>query len=126
MNKLIKVESSNFGTIICDYYSNAQEEFFMTRQQVGQALEYENSMIAIAKIHERYEERFKKYSVLTKLMSTDGRKYETYLYSAKGVYEICCWSHQPKADNFYDHVYDILEGLRLGYLKLSTGHNSLH
>lgn len=41
------------------------------------------------------------------------------LYSAKGVYEICRWSRQPKADEFYDHVYEILEGLRLGYLKLS-------
>jgi len=48
------------------------------------------------------------------------------LYSAKGVYEICRWSRQPKADAFYDHVYDILEGLRLGYLKLTTEHQSPH
>ena len=57
--------------------------------------------------------------VLTKLTGTDGKRYETYLYSAKGVYEICRWSRQPAADAFYDHVYAILEGLRIGYIELT-------
>lgn len=92
----------------------------MTRQQIGQALEYDNPMIAIAKIHDRHKDRLDKFSVLTKLGSADGKQYNTHLYCAKGVYEICRWSRQPKADEFYDHVYDILEGLRLGYLTLKA------
>lgn len=48
------------------------------------------------------------------------RDYKTLVYSAKGIYELCRWSKQPKANDFYDFVYDILEGLRLGYLKLTV------
>lgn len=126
MNNLVKVKNSQFGSIACDYYGDNDGEFFMTRQQIGEALGYDNPMIAIAKIHDRHKDRIDKFSVLTKLTGTDGKKYETYLYSAKGVYEICRWSRQPKADAFYDHVYDILEGLRLGYLRLSLERQSPH
>lgn len=118
MEKFQIVKQANINGLVCDFYTDGNGNYFMTRQQIGQALEYENPMIAISKIHERHKGRFEKYSVLTKLTSTDGKKYETYLYSAKGVYEICRWSRQPKADAFYDQVYDILEGLRLGYFKL--------
>ena len=124
MNELTIVKNSHFGTVSCDYYGDGNGEFFMTRQQIGEALEYDNPMIAIAKIHNRHKDRLDKFSVLTKLGSTDGKRYNTHLYSAKGVYEICRWSRQPKADEFYDHVYDILEGLRLGYLKLSAERNT--
>lgn len=89
MNSLVKVRNSQFGSIVCDYYGNNNGEFFMTRQQIGGALGYMDPMIAIAKIHERHKNRIDKFSVLTKLTGTDGKKYETYLYFAKGVYEIC-------------------------------------
>lgn len=36
------------------------------------------------------------------------------IYNAKGIYEICRHSKQPKADEFYDFVYDLLEKLRKG------------
>ncbi len=118
-NSLQKVSNSMFGTIVCDYYSDGSGEFFMTRQQIGQALGYADPQKAIDNIHNTHKERMGKFSVTLKLRGTDGKMYDTCLYSAKGVYEICRWSRQPLADQFYDHVYDILEGLRLGYLKLS-------
>lgn len=120
MNKsLQKVRNSVFGTVICDYYSNGKGEFYMTRQQIGQALGYADPQKAIDNIHSAHKDRMNRFSVTLKLRGTDGKMYDTCLYSAKGVYEICRWSRQPKADEFYDHVYDILEGLRLGYLRLS-------
>lgn len=88
MNQLTLVKNSEFGTLRCDYYGDAKGQFFMTRQQIGEALGYDNPMIAIAKIHDRHEERFRGLSVLTKLVNTDGKKYDTFLYSAKGIYEI--------------------------------------
>ncbi len=124
MSKLVKVQNSLFGTVTCDYYGNGKGEFFMTRQQIGQALEYKDPQWAIDKIHHAHKDRLDKFSVTTKLVATDGKAYDTFLYSAKGVYEICRWSRQPKADAFYDHVYDILEGLRLGYLKLEIERQS--
>ena len=51
MEELEKVKNSQFGTVICDYYGNGKGEFFMTRQQIGQALEYENPQKAIDNIH---------------------------------------------------------------------------
>lgn len=121
---LEKVKNSQFGTVACDYYGNGKGEFFMTRQQIGQALEYENPQKAIDNIHTKHKDRLDKFSVTVKLRATDGKAYNTTLYCAKGVYEICRWSRQPKADEFYDHVYDILEGLRLGYLKLTAEHET--
>lgn len=120
LENLEKVKNSQFGSVICDYYGNGKGDFFMTRQQIGEALEYDNPKDAIKDIHRRHKERLDKFSVVCKLRSTDGKKYDVFLYSARGVYEICRWSRQPKADEFYDHVYDILEGLRLGYLKLTA------
>lgn len=126
MEELKAIKNANINGILCDFYSNGQGEFFMTRQQIGQALGYAEPRKAIESIHSKHEERLNKFSVVTKLRTTDGKVYETYLYSAKGVYEICRWSRQPKANEFYDKVYDILEGLRLGYLSLNREHNSPH
>lgn len=120
MKELVVAKQTNFGNLICDIYSDSNGNFFMTRRQIGKALEYENPDDAIYRIHERHKERLDRFSVLVKLSSTDRKQYETILYSAKGIYEICRWSRQPKADQFYDNVYEILENLRLGYLKFTA------
>src|SRR5699024_11670488 len=36
------------------------------------------------------------------------------IYNEKGIYEIIRRSRQPKADDFYDWVYDLLSKLRKG------------
>jgi len=113
MSNLSFVKSAPFGSMQCDFYSD-NNEVFMTREQIGTALEYSEPRKAIQKIHERYKHRLDKFSVVTKLTTTDGKAYDTILYTAKGVYEICRWSRQPKADAFFDFVYDVLEGLRKG------------
>lgn len=117
MPELVKAERFEFGTLVCDVYRDKknQDKFYMTREQIGSALEYSNPMIAIQKIHDRHKERMDKFS-LTKMVN--GRL--TYFYNAKGIYEICRHSDKPKANEFYDAVYEVLEGLRLGYLKLKV------
>jgi anti-repressor protein len=114
MSYLTLVKSENFGNVQCDFYSD-NNQFWMTREQIGRALEYTDPMVAIGKIHDRHKERLGKHS-FTNLVN--GRK--TYLYSPKGVYEICRWSQQPNADKFYDWVYELLEGLRTGKMSLFT------
>lgn len=111
------VKSSNFGNVQCDFYKK-DNEIWMTREQIGRALEYGNPNDAVYRIHERHKERLDKFSVIDKLSGTDGKAYDTYIYSAKGIYEICRWSQQPKADAFFDWVYDMLEKLRKGELVL--------
>jgi hypothetical protein len=84
----------------------------LTREQIGTALEYNNPMIAIGKIHAKHKNRLDKYSVLTKLVNTyDGKAYDTYFYTTKGVMEICRWSRQPKADAFMDFTWDVMDRL---------------
>lgn len=109
--ELTLVKQAAFGNVECNFYKQGKE-VFMTRQQIGEALEYADPQKAIDKIHERNKSRLDKFSVTVKMGATDGKQYNTTLYSAKGVYEICRWSNQEKANDFYDFVYDILEALR--------------
>lgn len=97
-----------------DIYQNENNDVFMTREQIGKALEYKNPRIAISNIHERNKERLDSFSVVTKLSTTDGKSYKTIIYNEKGIYEILRYSKQPKADAFYDWVYDLLSKLRKG------------
>jgi phage antirepressor YoqD-like protein len=116
LKELALVKSASFGNVQCDFYSN-NDEILMTRDQIGTALEYEDPRTAIAKIHERHADRLGKFSTVTKLTTVEGGRdvtREIILYTAKGVYEICRWSQQPKANNFYDFVYETLESLRKG------------
>lgn len=105
------VTQESFGAVQCDFYKQ-DDEVWMTREQIGAALDYVDPRVAIAKLHIKHKDRLDKFSVVTDLVTTDGKAYETYLYSPKGVYEICRWSRQPKANAFYDWVYEVLEKLR--------------
>ena len=118
MNDLSLVKSENYEQVRCDFWGNDKSEIFMTREQIGIALGYSNPMIAIYKIHRRHKNRFMKFS-LTRLVNG----HETYFYSSKGIYEICRWSRQPKADAFMDWVWDVIEGIRTGELELSSKQN---
>lgn len=115
---LTLVQSRAFNSVSCDLWQNETGDVFMTRKQIGEALDYSKPETAIRKIHKRHEERLKQFSAQTKLVGTDGKAYETYIYNEKGIYEIIRKSQQPKADEFYDFVYDLLEGLRKGELKV--------
>lgn len=60
-NELTLVKSSEFGEVQCDFYGDGKEPW-MTRNQVGAALEYSNPGTAIKNIHNRYKARLDKYS----------------------------------------------------------------
>lgn len=108
--KLITTES--FGTVPCDFYRNMNDDMLLTRNQIGQALEYSNPQKAIDNIHSKHKDRLDELSVTTKLRATDGKEYMTTLYTQRGVMEICRWSRQSKADQFMDWVWDIIESYR--------------
>ena len=103
-----------FGTLTCDFYKNDSDEFYMTRDQIGTALEYTDPRVAIKKIHDRNADRFDTLSAVTKLVTTDGKAYDTYVYNLRGVMEICRFSRQPKADKFMDFVWNVMESLYNG------------
>lgn len=83
--------------------------YYSQEKQIGSALEYSDPDNAIYKIHKRHKDRLDKFSVLDILSSTDGKTYETILYTRKGIMEICRYSNKPKANEFMDWVWDITD-----------------
>lgn len=108
--KLITTET--FENVPCDFYRNMNDEMLLTRNQIGQALEYKNPQKAIDNIHTKHRNRLDDLSVTTKLRATDGKEYFTTLYTQRGIMEICRWSRQSKANQFMDWVWDIIEAYR--------------
>ncbi|MBU5332074.1 hypothetical protein KQI61_07670 [Anaerocolumna aminovalerica] len=115
MEALQLVKQEQFNGITCDFY-NQSNQLFMTRSQIGTALEYDNPNDSIRRIHERHKERIDKFSNLGQIDLPSGGTQTTYIYSQRGIFEICRWSRQPKADQFMDWVWDIVEAYRNGEL----------
>lgn len=116
--KLITTESFESGVaeygIPCDFWKDINEEYYITREQIGTALGYSDPENAITLIHKRHRERLDKFSTYVNLTRVEGGRYverERTLYSRKGVMEICRWSRQPVADKFMDWVWDVIDGL---------------
>lgn len=113
---LVLAEQANFNGVACDFYDSLQrEEIFMTRQQIGQALGYDNPNKAVDNIHQRHKDRLDKFSTTLTLGVVEGGRTvnrDTTVYEPKGVYEICRWSRQPKADDFMDFVWNVVETVR--------------
>ena len=105
----------NFGELAVEVYENPKREFFMTRDQIGTALEYAEPDKMIRTIHSRNSDRLDRFSTSIKLMRVEGnRTVERVMicYNLRGVMEICRFSRQPKADAFMDFCWDVMEKLR--------------
>lgn len=112
LNELTLIKSADFGEIKCDFYGDG-EDFYVTREQIGLALEYADPQKAIGNLHNAHKERMKKYSFLE---SRNGRN--IYFYNRKGVMELCRWSQQPKADAFMDFCWEVMDSLMSGKAKI--------
>jgi len=113
-NKLALIKSENFNGVHCDFYQGGAGEVWLTRRQIGEALGYRTPDDAIYRIHDRHKDRLEQFSVLDTLSGTDGKQYETFLYSWKGLYETCRWSTKPKANQFIDWAWGVIEAIRKG------------
>ena len=112
MNNLKLVE-----TDIC----NANNEYLVTREQIGRALGYKNPSEAIKKIHMKHRDRLDNYSCLIKsdfsrgvrsgAIDSNGAIQDRMFYNRKGIMEICRWSRQPLADKFMDWCWEIMDRL---------------
>lgn len=115
MNNLKLVETDVFNEIAtCDFWGNANNEYLVTREQIGRALGYSNPTKAIDNIHRKHRERIDKFSTTLTLGVLEGDRYverERILYNRKGIMEICRWSRQPLADKFMDWCWEIMDRL---------------
>lgn len=111
-NNLKLITTETFGDLSCNFYRSMNDDILLTREQIGTALEYVNPDASLSMIHKRHKDRLDPLSEVTKLLSTDGKEYETILYTQRGVMEICRWSKSNKANQFMDWVWDIVEKYR--------------
>lgn len=116
--KLVTTESFENGvaehSIPCDFWKDINEEYYITREQIGVALGYNSPSNAIKNIHLKHKDRLDKFSTVLKVSHVEGDRTverERIFYSRKGVMEICRWSRQPIADKFMDWVWDVIDGL---------------
>lgn len=115
-NNLKLITTETFGDLSYNFYCNMNDDILLTREQIGLALEYKYPDDALSKIHKRHSNRLDPLSVVVKMASTDGKYYDTTLYTQRGIMEICRWSNKPKADLFMDWVWDIIEKYRANEL----------
>lgn len=120
--KLRLVKQGDFLGTKCDFYVDEERNIYMSRTQVGYALQYAKPQHAILLLHQRHKERLDKFSV-----EVTGSQFETpiyknanaksiFMYTSRGVFEVCRRSNQPLADDFNDWVYEIIaEIMRNGY-----------
>ena len=129
------IKSENYNTHLCNFYEDNHNEVWLTREQVGAALGYADPAKSIQNIHLKHKDRLDKFIKREKVKTTEihehhqsdgGRKNgstkpfskndnlqsEVVYYSERGVMEICRWSDMPKADEFMDWVWDIVEAYR--------------
>ncbi len=117
-NELQLIKSAKFGEIQADIYKKDNEPY-MTAKQLGECLGYSDPIIAINKLVKRNEYlKSKEFSVLTKLVSTDGKQYNTRIFTEDGIYEITMLAKTEKAKEFRSWVRKILKSLRRGETKL--------
>lgn len=112
-NPMTVITSKPFGVLNVDVYEDNKHQYYMTREQIGTALEYDDPRKRIAVIHSRNKDRLDKFSRGFQIETPSGSQ-TMVCYNLKGVMEICRFSRQPKADAFMDFCWDIMESLMRG------------
>ena len=111
------VDRFSYGGCLYDVFTDKQD-IYMSRDQIGRALRYANPRKAIEKIHRRHQQELDRFSVVLKTRTTDGKNYDTFLYSRRGVLEICRHSRQPKAKEVLDKFFDKLEAIAVSQYRV--------
>lgn len=121
------ITTERFNNLPCNFYRNTNDDILLTREQIGQALEYADPSKAIRKIHLKHKDRLDELCVRLKLGSTQNganltksEEQERVYYTERGIMEICRWSRQKNANIFMDWVWDIIEKYRHNNLNITS------
>lgn len=116
--KLKLVKQGEFLGTKCDFYVDEEERIYMSRTQIGYALQYKQPQHAILMVHQRHKERLDKFSVevagsqfVTPIYKNNNAE-KVFMYVERGVYEVCRWSNQKVADDFNDWVYEVIQSIK--------------
>ena len=117
MSELQLVKSAKFGEIQADIYQKNNEPY-MTISQLAECLGYRDRK-SVEKIVERNAYlKHKEFSVTDKMSATDGKQYNTRIFTEDGIYEITMLAKTEKAKEFRAWVRKLLKSLRSGKAKI--------
>lgn len=114
MSNLKLVTTETFNNLQCNFYRNMNDDILLTRDQIGQALEYSDPIKAIQKIHLKHQDRLEPLCMRIKGSTQIGgdlsksEEQERVYYTERGIMEICRWSRQKNANIFMDWTWDII------------------
>lgn len=116
--RLELVKQGEFLGTVCHFYVDEESNIYMSRTQIGYALQYKQPQHAILVMHQRHRERLDRFSVevkgsqfVTPYFNKD-KKASVFMYSERGIYEVCRWSNQKVADEFNDWVYEVIQSIK--------------
>ena len=89
MNNLKFITTENFEEATpCDFWVDINDEYFLTREQIGRALGYNNPTNAIKNIHLKHKERLDKFSTTVTLGMMEGNRFvkrKRLIYNLQGI-----------------------------------------
>ena len=116
--KLKLVKQGDFLGTKCDFYVDEYDNIYMSRTQIGKALEYSNPSHAILVMHQRHKERMDKFSIEVRSsqfvtpFNGLGKDKKAFMYVEQGIYAICGYSNKEIAERFNDWVYETIISIR--------------
>ena len=112
------MKHGEFLGTVCDFYVDEENNIYMSRTQIGYALQYKQPQNAITIIHKRYPELLDRESVeidrvnMTPPIKHHRNNEKIFMYNEKGIYTIVRKSNQPVADEYFDWVYETIRSIK--------------
>lgn len=108
------IKSADFCGTPCDIYSDDNNEMFMTINQLATCLQYANRK-SIEKMVERNPYlKNAEFSVTDRMSATDGKQYDTRIFTEDGIYEVTMLAKTEKAKEFRAFVRKLIKSIRKG------------
>lgn len=120
--KVQVLEQRNFGDIGIRIIQaeGADFNFWLSGEEIGKALELEDSKKAVYKVYQRHQDELEEFSMLW-TVETPGGPQQVRIFSEEGIYMITFCSQSPKAKEFRKWVAGLLKAYRQGKLGVGPG-----
>lgn len=141
LGNLELVKQGDFLGTKCDFYKDTNDNIYMTREQIAEALEYKDEEY-VKKLHKNNQKTFDSLSVeisrFERVGITDtlplnadfnplhNLQPNTLLYNEDGIYEITFLSRQPRADEFRAWVRERIKEIRKFGFTTQTNEDGTH
>lgn len=124
--KLKLVRQGNFLGTRCDFYIDRKGQIYMSRTQLGYALQYKNPQDAIKKIHLRHYDQLEKRYIevvgdnLSPTPPDLGKKTSIFMYDERGILDIVRWATTVVSDSYFDWVYEVIQSIKQNGYYIAT------